>query len=712
MARRSYSPEDRRQSYSHKRDNSASPDRVRRKSERSRERGRDVSRTGRDGYNGPDRRHNRDRRREYSESLDGSDREQDRKRNRSRTRSRQRSVSADSSRDRKRSKKDKKESKKKRETSEERRARKAERKAEKKQLKEDLKAQKESQIAAQMSASLGYSNSENPFGDSNLSAKFVWLKKREKESKEGLMGSERIRRDLSRREEIETELDKLKKRRTEREIEQQLREQEQLRLQREQDRIAMGDWESKENEFHLEQAKTRAQIRIKEGRAKPIDIFAMNLSLASDSRVAEEFDALGFEMGIEEPYLIFRDLTLEEVEELHKDIQLYLSLETDENNVRFWEAMIVVCDDELAKHRSAAAGSVPSGVTDAIAEDIEKMFANKTHDQLTLLQKQIEKKLSQGGPVDVEYWETAIKALIVWKAKAKLRDMHGFMLRKRLERLREKKHTEMETGVTPQPIQFRREDPDATAASMAAEAEEEVETDEEMEEYDPSMSPVLVDRISKVDAGFEVVDEEVDLNQLMEARNLVLKSQLGVLGGLSAEKALALAGAGPSMEDLAEQAFMREAAENMGLDETAFNEEAIISASAATQDPYLWHDKYRPRKPRYFNRVHTGYEWNKYNQTHYDSDNPPPKVVQGYKFNIFYPDLIDKSKAPTYVREKDEGYPDTIILRFKAGPPYEDIAFRIVNREWEYSHKKGFRSSFDRGVLQLWFHFKRHYYRR
>merc|ERR1712039_452075 len=23
---------------------------------------------------------------------------------------------------------------------------------------------------------------------------------------------------------------------------------------------------------------------------------------------------------------------------------------------------------------------------------------------------------------------------------------------------------------------------------------------------------------------------------------------------------------------------------------------------------------------------------------HYDHDNPPPKIVQGYKFNIFYPD--------------------------------------------------------------------------
>jgi len=54
---------------------------------------------------------------------------------------------------------------------------------------------------------------------------------------------------------------------------------------------------------------------------------------------------------------------------------------------------------------------------------------------------------------------------------------------------------------------------------------------------------------------------------------------------------------------------------------------------------YWWHDKYRPRKPKYFNRVHTGYEWNKYNQTHYDHDNPPPKIVQGYKFNIFYPAL-------------------------------------------------------------------------
>jgi hypothetical protein len=65
-------------------------------------------------------------------------------------------------------------------------------------------------------------------------------------------------------------------------------------------------------------------------------------------------------------------------------------------------------------------------------------------------------------------------------------------------------------------------------------------------------------------------------------------------------------------------------------EEELFNLEENIARPSG----YNWEDKYRPRKPRYFNRVHTGYEWNKYNQTHYDTDNPPPKVVQGYKVSL------------------------------------------------------------------------------
>lgn len=50
------------------------------------------------------------------------------------------------------------------------------------------------------------------------------------------------------------------------------------------------------------------------------------------------------------------------------------------------------------------------------------------------------------------------------------------------------------------------------------------------------------------------------------------------------------------------------------------------------------------------------------------------QVVQGYKFNVFYPDLIDKKIAPEYSVEADpkaDQFGSTCILRFNAGPPYE-----------------------------------------
>ncbi|KAI9917204.1 hypothetical protein PsorP6_013081 [Peronosclerospora sorghi] len=128
-------------------------------------------------------------------------------------------------------------------------------------------------------------------------------------------------------------------------------------------------------------------------------------------------------------------------------------------------------------------------------------------------------------------------------------------------------------------------------------------------------------------------------------------------------------------------------------------------------DEVILPDAHAPRKPRYFNRVKTGYDWNKYNQTHYGHDNPRPKVVQGYKFNLFYPDLIDKATVPRFFLQRAHS-PHFCIHRFATGPPYQDIAFKIVKREWEYSHKRGFKCVFERGILHLYFNFKRHRYRR
>ena len=70
----------------------------------------------------------------------------------------------------------------------------------------------------------------------------------------------------------------------------------------------------------------------------------------------------------------------------------------------------------------------------------------------------------------------------------------------------------------------------------------------------------------------------------------------------------------PDLDD--EALFRAEAEKELDEEEELFNLEEII----ANPTTYNWEDKYRPRKPRYFNRVHTGYEWNKYNQTHYEYD--------------------------------------------------------------------------------------------
>lgn len=160
--------------------------------------------------------------------------------------------------------------------------------------------------------------------------------------------------------------------------------------------------------------------------------------------------------------------------------------------------------------------------------------------------------------------------------------------------------------------------------------------------------------------------------------------------------------------------YREEADKGFGAGEAQFSAEADTPEKKARNlvtPGYAWNDKYRPRKPKYFNRVQTGYSWSKYNRTHYDKENPPPKTVEGYKFNIFYPDLIDPTIAPTYRISRTEN-PEISILTFQAGPPYEDLAFKIVNRQWERSSKRGFRCSFNRGVLQLWFRFQRYRYRR
>ncbi|XP_060826040.1 splicing factor Cactin [Bombus pascuorum] len=486
---------------------------------------------------------------------------------------------------------------------------------------------------------LHYTNTDNPFGDGNLLSTFVWSKKLEKEGLLGVSREELEIRNRHKQEENKRELEKVKKRRQERELERQQREEEMTMLQRGKEAAQLEQWARQEDQFHLEQARLRSRIRIQDGRAKPIDLLAKYIS------AEEEVDAV----EMHEPYTYLRGLHVKDLEDLIEDIKVYKELERGKN-LDYWNDITVIVEDELHKLRKLERSEYEvavgrrEGIHESVAKDVTAIFKGKTAAQLEALQLQIEAKIT-GKPegVDIGYWESLLSQLKAHMARARLRDRHQENLRKKLEVLIAEQgvaRTENEIESS-QPVDEQPEKQEEQAANTVTEKSEESQSDDDQEnnnaaddllsesfcEYESGgYSPKYIP-YSQLEPGTLVTLEEDDNQRLEYARNQVLSTGRKIQNVMTAE----------------EQAMHREARKNMNSDEAQFSVESSLEAQI-----YLWSDKYRPRKPRYFNRVHTGFEWNKYNQTHYDMDNPPPKIVQGYKFNIFYPDLIDKNTTPEY----------------------------------------------------------------
>ncbi|XP_027836907.2 LOW QUALITY PROTEIN: cactin [Aphis gossypii] len=583
-------------------------------------------------------------------------------------------------------------------------------------MKKTAKERKRKELMGWDNDYLHYTNADNPFGDANLLSTFVWDKKMAKDGLVGVSHEELELRNRQKMEENKRELEKVKKRRMEREMERQQREDEMALLQRSKEAAQFKEWEKSEDQFHLQQARLRSTIRIEDGRAKPIDLLAKYIS------TEEEVDAV----EMHEPYIYLNGLKLKDLEDLVEDIKVYMELEKGKN-FDYWNDITVIVEDELHKMRRIQKQSAYTGVGrregihQSVAHEVAHIFRGKTAEQLDQLKIQIEKKInSKAEGVDIGYWETLLSQLKAHVARARLRDRHQENLKKKLEVLKAQQKMDEsqfdpeegcsshnsrqqltkvnESSGQDQPSTSTRKSPSRKEKIQSSEedisdAEQEARNiiEECAADYEAcGYSPVYISPNS-VELGTLVVSEIDDEKRLTFARLQVQGTGTRIENVMAAE----------------EMALQKEARKGMTNEEAEFSVESELDHQV-----YLWSDKYRPRKPRYFNRVHTGFEWNKYNQTHYDMDNPPPKIVQGYKFNIFYPDLINKSSTPQYFLTACGDNPEFAVLRFHAGPPYEDIAFKIVNREWEYSYKRGFRCQFHNNIFQLWFHFKRYRYRR
>jgi hypothetical protein len=381
----------------------------------------------------------------------------------------------------------------------------------------------------------GYSNDSNPFGDSNLTETFVWRKKIEKDVHRGVPLEEfSVKAEKRRHRERMTEVEKVKKRREERAVEKARHEEEMALLARERARAEFHDWEKKEEEFHFDQSKVRSEIRLREGRLKPIDVLCKHLDGSDD-----------LDIELSEPYMVFKGLTVKDMEELRDDIKMYLDLDrATPTRVQYWEALIVVCDWELAEARKRDAldrarvrGEEPPaellaqerGLHAGVEADVRKLLDGKTHAELVELQLDIESQLRSGSAKVVEYWEAVLKRLEIYKAKACLKEIHAEMLRRHLHRLEQLSEGEDDVEVNPgltRVVEENEEEINDTNLSDAEEAfspepvAEEEEADEAAEAAG-SFSPELMHG----DDREEAIDPEEDKKLLQMKRMIVLEKQ-------------------------------------------------------------------------------------------------------------------------------------------------------------------------------------------
>ena len=98
----------------------------------------------------------------------------------------------------------------------------------------------------------------------------------------------------------------------------------------------MRQWVSQEDDFVLKQSKKKAKIRVREGRAKPVDWLAVCLGVVDQSNDILEEESAQPDFDVPEPSAVISGLGQAELATLGKDIDHYLALESGKENRTYW----------------------------------------------------------------------------------------------------------------------------------------------------------------------------------------------------------------------------------------------------------------------------------------------------------------------------------------------------------------------------------------
>ena len=195
-----------------------------------------------------------------------------------------------------------------------------------------------------------------------------------------------------------------------------------------------ASWIADEDAFVLKQAYKKSQIRVKEGRPKPIDLLVVTLWFVDENRNSLDTEISEADLEIADPEAVLEELRGAQLEELEKDLAIFTSLERKATNREFWGAVTTICDG--TKHRGPDEQNA-RGVK-SVSADVGKLLKSKSLGELQALEKQIRAKLSSDEPVDTDYWQSILHGITAWKAKAKLRSIAEKAAASRMLGLRER----------------------------------------------------------------------------------------------------------------------------------------------------------------------------------------------------------------------------------------------------------------------------------
>jgi hypothetical protein len=111
----------------------------------------------------------------------------------------------------------------------------------------------------------------------------------------------------------------------------------QVRLNLLQEDQQVREWVAQEDVFVLKQAKKKAEIRVKEGRAKPIDWLTVTLRVIDPTRDPLDDEIADSDLDVVDPDGVFEGLSQTQLQDLEKDIDTFVNLETNAQNRDFWQ---------------------------------------------------------------------------------------------------------------------------------------------------------------------------------------------------------------------------------------------------------------------------------------------------------------------------------------------------------------------------------------